>query len=106
MTTYPLSEEDRAIQQRARNFVDGQLIPWEEHAEANGGQWRKAVADSGVDGDFYIWEKVGQTFQFIDTGLNAAIGERLRRVRPRSVATRATARAGAAAIRAATPRRT
>jgi hypothetical protein len=26
-----------------------------ELAEANGGQWRKAVADSGVDGDFYIY---------------------------------------------------
>ncbi len=38
MTTYPLSDEDRAIQQRARSFVDDELIPWEEHAEANGGR--------------------------------------------------------------------
>jgi acyl-CoA dehydrogenase len=37
MTTYPLSDEDRAIQERARGFVDDELIPWEEHAEANGG---------------------------------------------------------------------
>jgi acyl-CoA dehydrogenase len=37
MTTYPMSEEDRAIQARARGFVDEALIPWEEHAEANGG---------------------------------------------------------------------
>jgi alkylation response protein AidB-like acyl-CoA dehydrogenase len=37
MTTYPLSDEDRRIQGLARRFVDEELIPWEEHAEANGG---------------------------------------------------------------------
>jgi acyl-CoA dehydrogenase len=37
MTTYPMSAEDREIQQRARTFVDDELIPWEQHAEANGG---------------------------------------------------------------------
>ena len=37
MTTYPLSAEDREIQERARRFVDEELIPWEEHAEADGG---------------------------------------------------------------------
>ncbi|GIU98247.1 MAG: butyryl-CoA dehydrogenase [Actinomycetota bacterium] len=34
----PMSDEDRAIQERARRFVDEELIPWEEHAEANGGR--------------------------------------------------------------------
>ena len=38
MTTYPLSDEDRAIQERTRRFVDEELIPWEEHAEANDGR--------------------------------------------------------------------
>ncbi len=38
MTTYPMSEEDRAIQARARAFVDEELIPWEQHAEAHGGE--------------------------------------------------------------------
>jgi acyl-CoA dehydrogenase len=38
MTTYPLSEADREIQDRARGFVDDELIPWEEHAEEHGGQ--------------------------------------------------------------------
>jgi alkylation response protein AidB-like acyl-CoA dehydrogenase len=37
MTTYPLSAEDRDIQDRTRRFVDEDLIPWEEHAEANDG---------------------------------------------------------------------
>ena len=38
MTTYPMSAEDRAIQSRARAFVDEELIPWEQHAEAHGGE--------------------------------------------------------------------
>ena len=38
MSTYPLSEADRAIQSRARSFVDDDLIPWEVHAETHGGQ--------------------------------------------------------------------
>jgi alkylation response protein AidB-like acyl-CoA dehydrogenase len=37
MTTYPLSPADRAIQDRARAFVDDELIPWELHAEEHGG---------------------------------------------------------------------
>ncbi len=38
MTTYPMTAEDQAIQERARSFVDEDLIPWEEHAEENGGE--------------------------------------------------------------------
>jgi alkylation response protein AidB-like acyl-CoA dehydrogenase len=33
-----LTEHDREIQQRARDFVDTELIPWEVHAEMNGGE--------------------------------------------------------------------
>ncbi len=36
--TYPLSPADREIQAKARSFADDLLIPWEEHAEAHGGQ--------------------------------------------------------------------
>jgi alkylation response protein AidB-like acyl-CoA dehydrogenase len=38
MTTYPLSEEDREVQERTRRFVDEDLIPWEQHAEEHDGQ--------------------------------------------------------------------
>jgi len=38
MTTYPLSDADHEIQERARRFVDDELIPWELHAEEHGGQ--------------------------------------------------------------------
>jgi hypothetical protein len=34
---------------------DRRIAPAIELAEANGGQWRKAVADAGLDGDFYIY---------------------------------------------------
>ncbi len=37
MSGYPLSAEDRAVQQRARAFVDEELIPWEVHAEEHDG---------------------------------------------------------------------
>ncbi len=36
--THPLSAEDRAIQDRARTFVDDELIPWEQHAEEHEGR--------------------------------------------------------------------
>jgi acyl-CoA dehydrogenase len=38
MTTHPMSDEDRAIQERARRFVDDELIPHEVQAEMNGGR--------------------------------------------------------------------
>jgi len=38
MGTYPMSDEDRAIQERTRRFVDEELIPWETHAEEHGGE--------------------------------------------------------------------
>ncbi len=42
MTTYPMSDEDRAIQDRARGFVD-ELIPYEVEAEMNSGEIDPAV---------------------------------------------------------------
>ena len=38
MSTYPMTTEDAEIQQRARAFVDEELIPWEKHAEEHAGQ--------------------------------------------------------------------
>jgi acyl-CoA dehydrogenase len=37
LSTYPLPDEDREMQLRARRFVDEDLIPWEVHAEEHGG---------------------------------------------------------------------
>jgi alkylation response protein AidB-like acyl-CoA dehydrogenase len=38
MTTYPMADEDRDVQERARRFVDEELIPLEAEAEMNGGK--------------------------------------------------------------------
>jgi acyl-CoA dehydrogenase len=38
MSSYPLSAEDGEIQDRARRFIDEELIPWEGHAEEHEGQ--------------------------------------------------------------------
>ncbi len=38
MGTYPMTEDDRQIQETARRFVDEDLIPWETHAEEHGGR--------------------------------------------------------------------
>jgi acyl-CoA dehydrogenase len=58
MSTYPLSKEDLAIQERARAFVDADLIPWEQHAEEHDGNipddardaHRRAAIDLGFSG--------------------------------------------------------
>ncbi len=36
--SYPMTDDDRDIQARARAFVDEDLIPWEIHAEEHGGR--------------------------------------------------------------------
>jgi acyl-CoA dehydrogenase len=36
--SYAMSDEERAIQDRARAFVDDHLIPWERHAEEHAGE--------------------------------------------------------------------
>jgi acyl-CoA dehydrogenase len=43
--TYPMSDDDRAIQDRARRFVDEELIPHELEAEMNGGQLPREVIE-------------------------------------------------------------
>jgi alkylation response protein AidB-like acyl-CoA dehydrogenase len=46
MTTYPMSDEDREIQERARRFVDEELIPYEVEAEMNEGRLSDDVRKS------------------------------------------------------------
>jgi acyl-CoA dehydrogenase len=38
MPTYPMSAGDREIRDRARRFVEDELIPWEQHAEEHAGE--------------------------------------------------------------------
>jgi radical SAM superfamily enzyme YgiQ (UPF0313 family) len=52
---FNIKSERHAYYQALLSLGDRRIAPVIELAEANGGQWRKAVADSGVDGDFYIY---------------------------------------------------
>jgi acyl-CoA dehydrogenase len=53
MTTYPMADEDREIQARARGVVDRDLIPWEQHAEEHAGaipdDVRRAHHDTAIE---------------------------------------------------------
>ncbi len=43
---YPMSDEDREVQERARRFVDEELIPYEVEAEMHGGQLPPEVLEA------------------------------------------------------------
>ncbi|HEY8116205.1 MAG TPA: acyl-CoA dehydrogenase family protein, partial [Actinomycetota bacterium] len=45
MTTYPMSEADREIQERARRFMDEELIPLEIETELSGGKLSEDVRE-------------------------------------------------------------
>jgi hypothetical protein len=52
---FNIKSERHSYYQALLSLGDRRVAPAIEQAEANGGQWRKAVADAGVDGDFYIY---------------------------------------------------
>ena len=52
---FNIKSERHSYYQALLSLGDRRIAPVIELAEANGGQWRKAVADAGIDGDFYIY---------------------------------------------------
>ena len=52
---FNIKSERHSYYQALLSLGDRRIAPAIEMAEENGGQWRKAVKDSGVDGDFYIY---------------------------------------------------
>lgn len=52
---FNIKSERHSYYQALLSLGDRRIAPVIELAEENGGQWRKAVAESGVDGDFYIY---------------------------------------------------
>ncbi|HET9705534.1 MAG TPA: radical SAM protein [Vicinamibacterales bacterium] len=52
---FNIKSERHSYYQALLSLGDRRVAPVIELAEANGGQWRKAVADAGLDGDFYIY---------------------------------------------------
>ena len=52
---FNIKSERHSYYQALLSLGDRRVAPAIELAEANGGQWRKALADAGLDGDFYIY---------------------------------------------------
>jgi radical SAM superfamily enzyme YgiQ (UPF0313 family) len=52
---FNIKSERHSYYQALLSLGDRRVAPAIELAEANGAQWRKAVADAGLDGDFYIY---------------------------------------------------
>ena len=52
---FNIKSERHSYYQALLSLGDRRIAPAIELAERNGGQWRRAVADAGVDGDFYIY---------------------------------------------------
>ena len=71
---FNIKSERHSYYQALLSLGDRRIAPVIELAEANGGQWRKAVADSGVDGDFYIYRDRSNDsvlpWSMIDGGMN------------------------------------
>ena len=52
---FTIKSERHSYYQALLSLGDRRVAPAIEAAEKNGGQWRRAVAETGVDGDFYIF---------------------------------------------------
>ncbi len=52
---FNIKSERHSYYQALLSLGDRRIAPAIEQAEANGGQWRKALADADLDGDFYIY---------------------------------------------------
>lgn len=73
---FNIKSERHSYYQALMSLGDRRVAPVIEAAERNGGQWRKAVANTGVDGDFYIYrDRSADTllpWDIIDGGMKAA----------------------------------
>ena len=73
---FNIKSERHSYYQALLSLGDRRVAPAIEEAERNGGQWRKAVQDAGVDGDFYIFRDRSHDavlpWDIIDGGLKDA----------------------------------
>jgi len=70
---FNIKSERHSYYQALLSLGDRRVAPVIEAAERNGGQWRRAVADTGVDADFYIYRDRSQDavlpWDIIDGGM-------------------------------------
>ena len=52
---FNIKSERHSFYQALHSLGDRRIAPAIEAAEANGGEWRRAVADTCVDADFYVF---------------------------------------------------
>jgi radical SAM superfamily enzyme YgiQ (UPF0313 family) len=73
---FTIKSERHPYYQALLSLGDRRIAPALELAERNGGQWRRAVAESGVDGGFYIYRDRSTDavlpWDIIDGGMKAA----------------------------------
>jgi hypothetical protein len=73
---FTIKSERHSYYQALLSLGDRRVAAAVEQAELNGGQWRRAVADAGVDADFYIHRDRSRDavlpWDIIDGGLKAA----------------------------------
>jgi len=73
---FNIKSERHSYYQALLSLGDRRIAPAIELAEQNGGQWRRAVSDAGLDGDFYIHrDRMNDTvlpWDIIDGGMKAA----------------------------------
>jgi radical SAM superfamily enzyme YgiQ (UPF0313 family) len=73
---FNIKSERHSYYQALLSLGDRRVAPAIEAAERNGGQWRRAVNDSGVDGDFYIFRDrsadITLPWDIIDGGMKHA----------------------------------
>jgi radical SAM superfamily enzyme YgiQ (UPF0313 family) len=73
---FNIKSERHSYYQALLSLGDRRVAPALELAERNGGQWRRAVADAGVDADFYIYRDRSKDlvlpWDIIDGGMKAS----------------------------------
>jgi radical SAM superfamily enzyme YgiQ (UPF0313 family) len=73
---FNIKSERHSFYQALLSLGDRRVAPVIEAAEANGGDWRRAVADAGIDADFYVFrDKSGDRvlpWSIIDGGMKEA----------------------------------
>ncbi len=73
---FNIKSERHSYYQALLSLGDRRVAPAIEAAERNGGNWRKAVADTGVDADFYLFRDRSADavlpWDIIDGGMKAA----------------------------------
>jgi radical SAM superfamily enzyme YgiQ (UPF0313 family) len=73
---FSLKSERHSFYQALLSLGDRRVAPAIVLAEQNGGQWRRAVADAGLDADFYVFRDRSKDpvlpWDIIDGGLKAA----------------------------------